>query len=193
MANARRAWCGDGIVAELVDAHDRDRVRAAGGGLIVLLAMLAGMTGGTAVAEDLPALAALHRVNVSVDLAHPLESTTADDLVAHLAGALRRAEPPITVGDSATDRIRLTVFVRPMSATTLRGFWLPFSGTYGIGTLRLGVERVVTLPGASRAFPAVVWQTERAVGGPWRVTHRDIARLLDDIVADLLKARRQAG
>jgi len=90
-------------------------------------------------------------------------------------------------------RIRFTVSVRPMSATTLRGFWLPFSGTYGVGALRLGVERLVMLQGLPRAFPAVVWQTERAVGAPWRETEREIARLLDEMVAELLEARRQGG
>jgi hypothetical protein len=83
------------------------------------------------------------------------------------------------------DRIRLTVSVRPVSATTLRGFWLPFSGVYGVGTLRLAVERMVTLPGVARAVPAVVWQAERALAGPWRNADQDIARSLDEMAAEL--------
>jgi hypothetical protein len=155
----------------------------------VLLAALAVVSAGTAAAAEV-GLTRLRAVTVSVDVAHPLETMTTDDLTAHLGDALRRAEPPITVADSATDRIRLTVAVHPVSATTLRGFWLPFSGTYGVGALHLGVERIVTLPGQPRAFPAVVWQAHRAVGGPWRGTEREIARLIDEMVAELVAARR---
>jgi hypothetical protein len=90
-----------------------------------------------------------------------------------------------TIRSSVGDRIRLTVSVRPVSATTLRGFWLPFSGLYGVGTLRLAVERMVTLPGVGRAVPAVVWQAERAVAGPWRNADQDIARSLAEMAAEL--------
>ena len=74
---------------------------------------------------------------------------------------------------------------RPVSATTLRGFWLPFSGVYGVGTLRLAVERMVTVPGVERAVPAVVWQAERTVAGPWRKADQEIARSLDEMAAEL--------
>jgi hypothetical protein len=86
--------------------------------------------------------------------------------------------------------VRLRVFVEPVSATTLRGFWLPFSGTYGVGGVRLAVERVVTHENAPRAFTAVVWQTERAVGAPWRATDQEVVRLLDEMVGELRAARR---
>jgi len=157
------------------------------------LAALLVVTAGTAGAAELAGLTRLRHVAVSVDVEHPLDVMTADDLLARLQDGLHRAAPPLTLAESAADRIRFTVSVRPMSATTLRGFWLPFSGTYGVGALRLGVERLVMLQGLPRAFPAVVWQTERAVGAPWRETEREIARLLDEMVAELLEARRQGG
>jgi hypothetical protein len=72
-----------------------------------------------------------------------------------------------------------------VSATTRRGFWLPFSGIYGIGSVRLAVERMVTVPDIERAVPAVVWQATRAVAGPWRKTDQEIARSLDDMAAEL--------
>jgi hypothetical protein len=130
-------------------------------------------------------------VSLGVEIAHPLEAMTARELTGRLAAGLRAADPPLVIDDGAPDRLRLTISVRPMGATTLRGFWLPFSGTYGIGALRLGVERMVSFPGLPRAFPALVWQTERTVGSSWRETNRQIVRLIDEMVAELLEARRQ--
>lgn len=144
-------------------------------------------------ADERPRLAELRDVTVSVDLVHPLDGMTADDVTEHLVGGLRKAEPPLTIRDGVSDRIRLTVTVRPMSATTLRGFWLPLSGTYGIGALRLGVERMVTLSGSPRALSALVWHTERIVGIAWRETNREIVRLLDEMVAEFLEARRHGN
>jgi hypothetical protein len=73
-----------------------------------------------------------------------------------------------------------------MSATTLRGFWLPFSGVYGIGRVRLAVERMVTVPGIERPVPAVLWEANRAVAGPWGKADQEIARSLDEMAAELL-------
>jgi hypothetical protein len=148
------------------------------------------VAGAVAADAQVTSLARLRQVDVSVDLEYPLDVMTAADLVARLMDGLNRAEPPFTVSDRATDHIRLTVAVRPMSATALRGFWLPFSGTYAVGAVRLGVERAVTLPGVPRPFPAVVWQTERVVGAPFHASEREIVRVLDEMVAELLDARR---
>ena len=132
----------------------------------------------------------LRDVSLQVDVAHPLDDMTPADLVALLGDALRHVEPPIRVVDGATDRILLTVAVTAVSATTLRGFWLPFSGTYAIGTVQLSVARLVTLAGAARPIPAVVWQTQRPVGAPWRTPGPEIARLLEEMVVELAEARR---
>ena len=142
-------------------------------------------------AEASAGLAGLRRVSVSVELEHPLEPVSAEDLVALIEDALRGAAPPVAIHEAAGDRIRLTVSVGPVSATALRGFWLPFSSAYGIGALRLGVERMVTLPGVPRPFPAIVWQSERTVAGPWRNTGAAVAQLVEDMLAELLEARRQ--
>jgi hypothetical protein len=141
-------------------------------------------------ADERAGLTGLRHVSVSVDLGHRIDRTTAEDLAEHLVGALRKAEPPLAIQDGLSERVRLTVSVRPVSATTLRGFWLPFSGTYGIGELRLGVERNVTLSGVPGTFPALVWQTTRTVGTAWHESDREIVRLLDEMVAELLEARR---
>jgi fatty acid desaturase len=157
---------------------------------------LAGVVVAMLVAAAAPAaansagLAGLREVAVVVELEQPLDGTSTTELGARLATALRRSNPPIVVADGAADRVLVRVFVHPVSATALRGFWLPFSGTYGVGGIRLAVERLVTRDDAPRAFPAVVWQTERAVGAPWRSTEEEIARLLDEMVGALLAARR---
>jgi hypothetical protein len=137
-------------------------------------------------------LAGLRRVSLAVDVQHPIDSLTVEDLLARLEDALRQAEPAMSVHDSATDRLRLVVSVRPVSASTLRGFWLPLSGTYGIGGVTLELERMVSVPGTPRPFPAIVWQAERSATGPWRTAGAEIMRLTDELIAQWLDAHRQA-
>jgi hypothetical protein len=137
-------------------------------------------------------LAGLRRVSLAVDLQEPIGDLTVEDLVARIEDRVRLAEPGLAVHESATDRLRLVVSVRPVSASALRGFWLPFSGTYGIGAVVLEVERLVSLPGASRPFPAIVWQAERTAAGPWDRAGAEVVRLADALVAEWLEARRQA-
>jgi hypothetical protein len=134
----------------------------------------------------------LRRVSLAVDLQQPIDALSVEDLLARLEDGLRQAEPAIGVHESTTDRLRLVVAVRPVSATTLRGFWLPFSGTYGIGSVMLELERLVSLPGAARPFPAIVWQAERTASGPWPAAGTEIMRLTDELIAEWLDARRQA-
>jgi hypothetical protein len=163
--------------------------RAAPAQLAALLAALVMMAAGRATADERAGLARLRQVSLNVEIAHPLRTMTAEDLTAHLVSLLRDANPPLTIHDGLADRIRLTISVRPMSATELRGFWLPFSGIYGIGAVRLGVERMVNVPGEPRPVPALVWQTERIVGSPWQAADRQIVRLVDEMIAELLEAR----
>lgn len=173
-------------VAGMPRFHEQAKVPAA-----ALLAVLFVMASAPVGSDERASLTQLHRVSLSVELAHPLPSMTAEGLTAHLVSTLRGAGPSLTIRDSLPDRIRLIVSVRPISATTLRGFWLPFSGTYGIGAVRLGVERMVTLPGVPGAVPAVVWQAERTVGSRWAVIDGEIRRLVDELTAELAKRRRQ--
>lgn len=158
-----------------------------------LLTGLCLITAGLVTAEERVSPLQLRDVSVGVEIAHPLPEMTADELITRLELSLRRAEPGISIQNAVVDRIRLTVSVRPLSATMLRGFWLPFSGTYGIGTLRLAVERMVTFPDVPRPVPAVLWHSERTVGDPWPTTHREIARMLDDMVAELVQAAHRAA
>jgi hypothetical protein len=165
------------------------RIRWRALAVIVVMAVAA-----TFASAQAPGLARLRQVEVSVEIQYPLDFMTPEDLVIRLQDLLGRPDASLLVSERSTDRLRVTVSVRPASSATLRGFWLPFSGTYAIGAVRLGVERLVTMPGPPpRSFPAVVWQTDRVVGVPWHAAEREIARVLDEMVAELLEARRQAG
>jgi len=146
----------------------------------------------TSPAADAPSgLVGLRRVSVLVDLEHPIDPVSVEDLVGRVEEALRGAEPALAIHEGATDRIRLIVDVGQVSATTLRGFWLPFSGTYGIGSVRLAVERLVMIPGTPRPLPATVWQTERRVAGPWRLVGAETMQVVEELLNELLEARRQ--
>ena len=161
--------------------------------IVHLLALAIGLgTASTSAAADAPGgLVGLRRVSVLVDLEHPIDPVSVEDLVTRVEEALRGTEPPLAIHEPATDRIRLIVSVGPVSATTLRGFWLPLSGTYGIGSVRLAVERLVTLPGAPHKLNATVWQTDRRVAGPWRTIGPETMHAVDELLAELLETRRQ--
>jgi hypothetical protein len=151
-----------------------------------------------AAAAAWPGLKGLKRVAVEVVFTpdHPqlapevVEKRLEDILLASPNGPRPDAKSP--------DRLRLVVAVREVSANDLRGFYLPMSGTYGIGSVRLAVERQVVVMGeAPRAgagpqatgapVPALVWQVERQARGPWRRSGAEIMALVDDLVATLVE------
>jgi hypothetical protein len=158
---------------------------------LLALAIALGMASPSPAADAPGGLVSLRRVSVLVDLEHPIDPVSVEDLLARVEEALRGADPPLAIHEAVTDRIRLIVAVGPVSATTLRGFWLPLSGTYGIGSVRLAVERLVTLPGTPRPLAATVWQTERRVAVPWRTIGQETMHIVGEVLAELLDARRQ--
>ncbi|MEX2147142.1 MAG: hypothetical protein WED01_09045 [Candidatus Rokuibacteriota bacterium] len=130
------------------------------------------------------------RIAVSVDVEHPVEGIAAAALERRLTAFLADLAPALAPDAAAPDRLRLTVAVRPHSSSALRGFYLPFSGTYAIGTVRLGVERAVHLSGgAPRTVPAIVWQRERVVATRWAAA----GAAVEGAVMELLDALRSAG
>jgi hypothetical protein len=130
------------------------------------------------------------RLAVVVDLEHPVEGADADDLGRSLASFVAARGPAVALDAVSPDRLRLTVSVLPYSSTALRGFFLPFSGTYGIGPVRLSLERAVSLPGrTSHTFTAIVWQRERVVATRWSAAGAAIGVA----VQDLLDALQAAG
>ena len=145
---------------------------------------------GPAEAQSRAGLQGLRRVAIEVTMApdHPrldpgaLEQRLEELLVTSPAAPKLDLQSP--------DRLRLAVSVRAYTGSELRGFYLPFSGTYGIGSVRLSVERLVTIPGLASPLPAVVWQTERHAGGPWHRSAAEIMGLVDELVAAFLEDSR---
>jgi hypothetical protein len=129
------------------------------------------------------------RIAVSVEMEHPVEGTAVDALERRLSAFLVDLAPVLTLDAASPDHLRLTVAVRPHSSSALRGYYLPFSGTYAIGTVRLSLERAVQLPGrVPRTVPAIVWQRERAVATRWAAA----GAAVDGAVAELLEALKTA-
>jgi hypothetical protein len=130
------------------------------------------------------------RLAVVVDLEHPVTGADGDDLGRRLAAFLAAQGPAVALDAASPDRLRLTVSVRPYSSTALRGFFLPFSGTYGIGPVRLSLERAVVLPGRTPGtVTAIVWQRERVVATRWSAA----GGAIDVAVQELLEALQAAG
>jgi hypothetical protein len=139
-------------------------------------------------------LGALHRLATEVVVSPDHPGVAAEELARRLDAGLRAARPGLAVGAGSTDVLRLTVAVDRVGATELRGFYLPFSGLYGLGAVRLAVERAVTVPGVAEPVRAVVWQAERPVRGPWHRSGAAIPPLVDALLAAFLEDyRRVAG
>jgi hypothetical protein len=146
---------------------------------------------GRAAAEPAAALVGLTTIGVDVEL-HPSQESLSPAQLAHrIETRLRAAAPALTIDPASPTRLRLTVLVRPYNATALRGFWLPFSGTYGVGPVRLSVERIAMVTGTSAPLLASVWHAERQAAGPWRESPAEIVKLLDQALSDFLDAYRR--
>ena len=114
----------------------------------------------------------------------------------HVAAVLRQSSPAPRLDQRSADVLRVSLVVRRINATELRGFWLPFSGDYGIGPVRLFVERPVRLddaaPPSPVSLPAIVWQTEQLAKGPWSASGAQVRRLLQTLLQELLADFRRA-
>jgi len=165
------------------------RGRAAG----LAVALVLGPASVARAEEAWEGLQGLHHVSVAVDLAAEPGRLTADALRHRIEGMLTRQPLGPFTRPEVPDRLRVTVAVRPYGAAELRGFWLPFSGTYGIGPVRLAVERRVVVSGVAAPVPAAVWQAERPVAAPWRGTEARILETLETLVGAFLRDYRRAN
>jgi len=155
--------------------------------LALVVVLFAATSPHAAAAEAARGLAGLTTIGVDVEL-DPSQTFSSAQLVRQIDSRLRTAAPALTIDPASSSRLRFSVLVRPYSATALRGFWLPFSGTYGIGLVRLSVERTAMVTGMSMPLLASVWRAERQAAGPWRESPSEIARLLDETLSDFLDA-----
>lgn len=159
-------------------------MRALIGGLTLALAAGAASGAGN-VLDDITRLA------VSVSMEQPVDGASPDHLARRVVAFLAELRPTVVVDETSRERLHLTVSVRSYSSSTLRGFPLPFSGRYGIGTVRLSLERPVHLTGSSsRTTAAIVWQRERPVATRWQATATAVAAAVSELLEDLRVADR---
>jgi hypothetical protein len=154
---------------------------------VLLLAAPAAAQAPAAGLRALPGVA----IDVVVSPDHP--GVTGEALAGRVETALRAGRPAPAVEPGSADVLRLTVAVHRVSATELRGFYLPFSGFYGLGSVRLVVERAASVPGVTGPVRAVVWQAERSARGPWERSAAAVVALADALVAGFLEDYRRAA
>ena len=149
---------------------------------------LAVTSASAAAAQAAGGLTGLTTIGVDVELDPSQTSLSSAQLMQRIDSRLRTAAPALTLDPASSSRLRFSVLVRPYNATALRGFWLPFSGTYGIGPVRLSVERTAAVTGMSTPVLVSVWHTERQAAGPWRESPAEIVKLLDEALIEFVDA-----
>src|SRR4030095_1557804 len=86
-----------------------------------------------------PGLRGLKRVGIEVIFTPDHPQLAPEVIEKRLEDALLAGPNAPALDPGSTDRLRLVVAVREVSGNELRGFYLPMSGTYGIGTGRPAV------------------------------------------------------
>jgi hypothetical protein len=175
-----------GIAAARAPAFFWTGTAAVLGALLALVAPVA--AGG----ERWDAIRGLPRVAVEVTLSPNHPDLSPEDVRKRIEDGLRRAQPAPALDPGSSDRLHLMVSVRPYSSSDLRGYYLPLSQAYGIGPVRLAVERMAVVPGLGTPTAAQVWQAERQAKGPWRASAAEILELADEVVASFLGDYRRA-
>lgn len=157
--------------------------------LAALLMVSAPATAG----ERWEALVGLPRLGVDVVTSPAHLDLSIDAVRARLEQALRRTQPAPALDQRSAERLRLTVAVRQLSSDDLRGYHLPFSQYYGIGPVRLVVERPATVAALPGPVAAVVWQSERLATGPMARSAADVLGFVDEMAAVFLEDYRRAS
>jgi hypothetical protein len=163
-------------------------------GSLVLLALLVVTPTGAWGQDSARGLRGLARVVLDVSLA-PDVVDLRDETEQWIEQALREQPTAPALSREGADKLRLVVTVQAKNASELRGFWLPFSGIYAIGYVRLEVERAVAPPGPAPAagpVPAIVWQADRLISAPWRQAEAAIRDAVEKLMAVFLEDYRRA-
>jgi hypothetical protein len=129
-------------------------------------------------------------VDVTVSPNHP--DLGVEEMRRRVEDGVRRGQPAPVVETGSAERLHLTVGVRAYSSSELRGFYLPLSQAYGIGPVRLALERPAQLSGLAAPIAVQVWQAERQAKGAWRNSAAEILELTDEVVAAFLTDYRRA-
>jgi hypothetical protein len=166
---------------------------AAAASIALRLAVALGMLTAAAPAytQGPAGLAGMAKVALEISMARELPGLGMDTVEMRLERALAEAQPAPSIDGRSGDRLQVAISVAPVNSSELRGFYLPFSGTYGIGSVRLAVIRLVRVGGRQAPVPAVVWQAERQVRGPWHGSGQEVVVLLDELIGEFLDDYRR--
>jgi len=173
-------------------ATRRGRALVAIAALAATLLLPAGGQRSAAASDRWESLRALPRVALEVVVSPHHPDLTDGEARARVTEALRRAQPAPALDPASPERLRLTIRVRVLSSDDLRGYPLPFSQQYGIGPVRLALERPATVDGLATPVAATVWQSERLATGPMGRSATEILGLVDEIVGVFLADYRRA-
>jgi hypothetical protein len=156
--------------------------------------------GGAALSLAVPAhaqgwagLQAMPKVALEISMAQELPGLGIDTVEIRLEQAFRETRPAPAMERTSVDRLQLSVSVWPVSSSELRGYYLPFSGQYAIGGVRLAVIRPARIGARPVPVPAVVWQAERQVRGPWRTSGQEVLALIDELLGEFLEDYSKVG
>jgi len=129
-------------------------------------------------------------VDVTVSPNHP--DLVVEEVRRRVEDGVRRGQPAPVVETGSAERLHLMVGVRAYSSSELRGFYLPLSQAYGIGPVRLVVERPAQVSGVGAPIVVQVWQAERQAKSVWRNSAAEILELTDEVVGAFLMDYRRA-
>lgn len=174
-------------------AGPRD-LKKKGGSLLFVALLVAAFAG--AEAQDVGrGLRGLSRVSLEIALSPDLVGMEGE-VQQRVERALREQPAAPALDRDSAQTLRLVAMVRAESASELRGFWLPFSGTYAIGFVRLEVTRALTLPGptpaTSTTVPAIVWHQDRLIARSWRQAGAEVVGAVEELTRAFLEEYRRA-
>jgi hypothetical protein len=169
------------------------RGAAASAAALGLLAALGGMgvLPDETRAQGWPGLIGMPTVALEVVMTRELPGLGLDTVEMRLERALADTRPAPALDRNSADRLQVAISVSPVSSSELRGFYLPFSGVYGIGTVRLAAIRPVRVGARQVPIPAIVWQAERQARGPWHGAGTEALALLDELIGEFLDDYRR--
>jgi hypothetical protein len=170
-------------------AADHDRRSALVAALLLLGACSPTRAGGAeAAAGAAVGLSALGAVSLHVELAPQGPPLDPGALTRRLAAGLRGEPRAPRLDPASRDRLLLRVGVFAISSAGLRGFWLPFSGDYAVGSVRLALERPARLESTGAPLPAVVWSAEQPVAAAGRAASAAVLAAVDLLAAEFAAA-----
>jgi hypothetical protein len=174
------------------------RRRASGAGASVAALALVATVGALmrvepAAAQGWPGLVGMGKVATEIAMARELPGLGIDTVEVRVERMLADARPAPALDRNSADRLQVAITVAPVSSSELRGFYLPFSGVYGIGSVRLSVIRPVRVGARQVPVSAIVWQAERQVRGPWHGSGAEVLAVLDELLGEFLDDYRRPG